>query len=97
MPDRRMLPILVAEGDEIAAARDGRAVLDSLDRDRSARVLKDLCMPGVCGLEVLADARRRSAVVLRMEPMAPPRQRDLSEWYLLPLALEGTSPTGDLP
>ena len=68
MPDRRMLPILVAEGDEIAAARDGRAVLDSLDRDRSARVL-----------------------------MGSPRQRDLVEWTLLPLALEGTSPTGDLP
>jgi CheY-like chemotaxis protein len=91
-----MFPILVAAGDAIAAARDGRAVLDSLDRDRFARVLKDLCMPGVCGLEVLADSRRHSVVVFLVKPMVSLRQRDLVEWSLLPLALEGTSPTGDL-
>jgi len=40
-------------------ANDGKAALAALQRDSVDAVISDLCMPGMGGLELLAEARRR--------------------------------------
>lgn len=55
---RQMLcDYLRADGFEVVGVADGRAALERLDRSSVDGVLLDLSMPGMSGLEVLAEIR----------------------------------------
>jgi DNA-binding response OmpR family regulator len=68
--DRRLHELLgsylAQNGCELASAPDGRAGLDSLERDVFDVVLLDLMMPGMDGLEVCRKIRAKSAIPLIM-------------------------------
>lgn len=57
---------LRAEGFEVAEAGDGRAALAAFDRAEPDVVILDVMMPGLDGIEVLRELRRRSEVYVIM-------------------------------
>jgi DNA-binding response OmpR family regulator len=57
---------LRAEGFEVAEAADGRAALAAFERAEPDLVILDVMMPGLDGIEVLRELRRRSDVYVIM-------------------------------
>lgn len=57
---------LRADGFEVIEAGDGRAALSAFDRTEPDLVILDVMMPGVDGIEVLRELRRRSDVYVIM-------------------------------
>jgi len=57
---------LRAEGFEVAEAADGRAALAAFDRAEPDLVILDVMMPGLDGIDVLRELRRRSDVYVIM-------------------------------
>jgi DNA-binding response OmpR family regulator len=57
---------LRADGFEVAEAADGRAALTAFDRTEPDLVILDVMMPGLDGIEVLRELRRRSDVYVIM-------------------------------
>lgn len=53
---------LEREGHEVATCVDGREALERLEDDEFDLIVTDLSMPGTDGLELVREARRRSAV-----------------------------------
>jgi two-component system response regulator RegX3 len=58
--------LLRKEGFDVSVARSGTAALDQFDRDGADIVLLDLMLPGLSGLEVCRELRRRSDVPVVM-------------------------------
>lgn len=51
--------ILAPPAFQCTIARDGRAALVVLDKESFGAIISDLCMPGINGMELLAEARRQ--------------------------------------
>ncbi len=61
LPARKLLSIVLGQpGFLCAMASSGEEALVALQRERFDAVISDLCMPGIGGLELLAEARRHN-------------------------------------